>query len=676
MIGICNCAGTYTDSDNDGVCDKDDICPGFDDNADSDGDGTPDGCDDCDGSQAGQPCNDLDDCTEGDVYDANCNCAGTYTDSDNDGVCDKDDICPGFDDNADSDGDGIPDGCDVGGGPANCDNIQVTVNGNKITVSGLTAASEIVQYLGAGTNWAVVDVCDGDCPDQVMISNLSPGSYIVKVQMFGDDRSYCYFDKREIEITDGGTGCDDNDGDGICVADDCDDNNDQIGGVGGACDDGDSNTTNDKLQADCSCKGTPSGGNGNCDDVQAVGGDGQIIVTGLTAAEQRVQIIGANTGWQVVDICDKDCSDPLIIDNLAAGAYTIKIFMYGINCYREVKDVSVGEGGGTGCDDNDGDGVCAADDCDDNNDQIGSIGSTCDDGDENTSNDRLQADCSCKGTPDGGTGGDCDAITIQEGNGEINIGNFGGAIPLIKVWDKNNGWINTTYCDDEVCGDPYTIMTGSGGFKVEIKLYSDRIWGTEVCTRTEDHVEVSGSRNAAQLAFAAFAQQQEVALQWATNTGWKNSYYEVQRSLDGLQFNTIAEFSNLDLTDELITYNQVDAQPAEGLNHYRLKQVYKDGDFDYTEIQQVNFNKLPDFGIYPNPASEEAFINLSKFGEKSVQLTVYDSFGKEVLKQMVQTNNTNHRIDTKGFGNGLYMVRVALDGKKAVSKKLLIARLY
>ena len=34
-------------------------------------------------------------------------------DSDNDGVCDSDDACPGFDDNADADGDGIPDGCDA-----------------------------------------------------------------------------------------------------------------------------------------------------------------------------------------------------------------------------------------------------------------------------------------------------------------------------------------------------------------------------------------------------------------------------------------------------------------------------------------------------------------------------------------------------------------------------------
>ena len=46
----------------------------------------------------GAPCNDNDPCTIGDVYDANCNCVGTISDSDSDGVCDADDVCPGMDD--------------------------------------------------------------------------------------------------------------------------------------------------------------------------------------------------------------------------------------------------------------------------------------------------------------------------------------------------------------------------------------------------------------------------------------------------------------------------------------------------------------------------------------------------------------------------------------------------
>lgn len=67
----CNCAGTFQDSDNDGICDSEDTC-----------------------NDAGKPCDDGNACTINDQYDANCNCVGTVQDSDNDGICDREDTCP------------------------------------------------------------------------------------------------------------------------------------------------------------------------------------------------------------------------------------------------------------------------------------------------------------------------------------------------------------------------------------------------------------------------------------------------------------------------------------------------------------------------------------------------------------------------------------------------------
>lgn len=90
-----------TDSDGDGVCDEDDVCPGFDDNL------------------IGTSCDDGDPCTINDVYTSDCNCAGTFADSDGDGVCDGDDVCPGGDDTVDLDGNGVPDACDCSSGTAN-----------------------------------------------------------------------------------------------------------------------------------------------------------------------------------------------------------------------------------------------------------------------------------------------------------------------------------------------------------------------------------------------------------------------------------------------------------------------------------------------------------------------------------------------------------------------------
>jgi hypothetical protein len=86
--------GCVLDSDNDGVCDSVDQCPGLND------------------ALIGTACNDGNPCTIDDTYNANCGCSGTYMDSDNDGVCDAYDQCPGKNDTIDTNNNGIPDGCE------------------------------------------------------------------------------------------------------------------------------------------------------------------------------------------------------------------------------------------------------------------------------------------------------------------------------------------------------------------------------------------------------------------------------------------------------------------------------------------------------------------------------------------------------------------------------------
>lgn len=71
----CECSGTVQDTDNDGVCDAEDQCAGFDDNLDTDNDGLPDGCDTCDNTTDGTACDDGDSGTSNDVLN-DCICAG------------------------------------------------------------------------------------------------------------------------------------------------------------------------------------------------------------------------------------------------------------------------------------------------------------------------------------------------------------------------------------------------------------------------------------------------------------------------------------------------------------------------------------------------------------------------------------------------------------------------
>ncbi|GEM_PF-6349350 len=219
----CNCiSGTLQDADNDGVCDADDICPNGDDNMDADGNGIPDACDTNACTDAGKPCDDGNDCTVGDVYDANCNCiSGAVQDADSDGVCDAEDCAPndgnypktpgtGCDDgNPQTENDVIVgDGCDCAGTPVNsgepdCDLVTATPGRGTITINGLTSPVERVKVYQIGVNgsWTQVAKCIGDCGDTWVAEGLSAGNYIVHFTLLNRSwGSLCAGEAQDVQL--------------------------------------------------------------------------------------------------------------------------------------------------------------------------------------------------------------------------------------------------------------------------------------------------------------------------------------------------------------------------------------------------------------------------------------------------------------------------------------------
>ena len=104
------------DSDNDGVSDSNDLCLNYNDSIDEDMDSIPDGCDDIIDSDNDGVSNLIDVCpsteqTNLTLVDAY-GCAAYQVDTDNDGINNQEDVCEGFDDNNDTNQNGIPDDCE------------------------------------------------------------------------------------------------------------------------------------------------------------------------------------------------------------------------------------------------------------------------------------------------------------------------------------------------------------------------------------------------------------------------------------------------------------------------------------------------------------------------------------------------------------------------------------
>ncbi|MEM6321270.1 MAG: G8 domain-containing protein [Bacteroidota bacterium] len=202
--------------------------------------------------------------------------------------------------------------------------------------------------------------------------------------------------------------------------------------------------------------------------------------------------------------------------------------------------------------------------------------------------------------------------------------------------------------------------------------------GDDICDSNGNAQAAASSRQAPQLSFTAFPANREVELQWLTNTGYKNERFEIERSTDGIQFDKIAEITNDDDSEEMAYFQNVDSQPITGTNYYRIKQIYWDGTYDYTEIQQVDFAiDVEALSVFPNPAQNEVFISLKPYLGKKGLLTIFNQYGQVAKKQSLSTiDNPVLQINTAEFENGLYFINLQIDQNKTLTRKVLIKRLY
>jgi hypothetical protein len=93
------------------------------------------------------------------------------------------------------------------------------------------------------------------------------------------------------------------------------------------------------------------------------------------------------------------------------------------------------------------------------------------------------------------------------------------------------------------------------------------------------------------LEFKAAAYNNSVLLTWKTEYEQNNNYFNVERSLNGIDFNLIGRVNGNGTTTFSGSYNFTDMSPSEGFNYYRLKQTDINGKITYSPVRSVRFYK-------------------------------------------------------------------------------------
>lgn len=146
-----------------------------------------------------------------------------------------------------------------------------------------------------------------------------------------------------------------------------------------------------------------------------------------------------------------------------------------------------------------------------------------------------------------------------------------------------------------------------------------------------------------------------VELKWNATTDDQHDYFEVQRSLDGLQFTAIGQVR----TPPPCVF--IDTAALPGVNYYRIRQVDKNGSFGYSTVIRVQYakNRLS-YSLYPNPAHDIMRLSLAGIKNEQLRVVLSDLSGRKVSEQNVvmQQSATELKLSLAAYPAQVFVLSI------------------
>ncbi len=166
--------------------------------------------------------------------------------------------------------------------------------------------------------------------------------------------------------------------------------------------------------------------------------------------------------------------------------------------------------------------------------------------------------------------------------------------------------------------------------------------------------------------FIAFSGRQEgnsIVLEWATMSEKENDYFEIERSIDGVNFVTIGYVDGAGDSDRRIDYTFSDNAPESGYCYYRLSQVDFDGTRAYADkviSVQYTGDEVAQLTIVPNPT--DGRFRVSATGSMAGGVVQLLSQTGNVVRT-VNVDSFDATLDISDLPSGIYVLRFTANNR-------------
>ena len=174
------------------------------------------------------------------------------------------------------------------------------------------------------------------------------------------------------------------------------------------------------------------------------------------------------------------------------------------------------------------------------------------------------------------------------------------------------------------------------------------------------------------LSFEAQEHDHGALLTWETLEELSIDHFDIERSLDGINFTKIAETAAHGTTALTHDYSYLDAGASKvgRLVYYRLRQVAATGDVVYSPVRSVALTPVLAVELYPNPLpiGEGDLLHIEATGAGTQAIyRIYDSSGAALITKEAPTA-VPLTLDVHELPSGLYLLRVQTDAAERITE--------
>lgn len=150
-----------------------------------------------------------------------------------------------------------------------------------------------------------------------------------------------------------------------------------------------------------------------------------------------------------------------------------------------------------------------------------------------------------------------------------------------------------------------------------------------------------------------------VHLSWTTASETNNHLFNIQRSANGIAWETISTIVGAGNSTQTMYYTEIDENPLKTIAYYRLQQVDFDGVYSYSNILAVGNATESNQKIQVYSVQGNRYISYEKYSSTIEQIDIVNAQGTSVVSYVnIQTvDNSNIRIDVTRLPKGIYIFK-------------------